>query len=433
VSVAVGDFNADNKPDLAVPNQNSLDVSVLLGDGSGGFAAATFVINGTPASSVAVGDFNADNKPDLALANGTFPDSVSVLRGDGSGGFAAATFVPTGGLGAVSVAVGDFNADNKPDLAVANQDSNNVSVLRGDGSGGFAAATLVPTGGTTATSVAVGDFNADNKPDLAVANQDSSDVSVLLNGTGSVSLAPDPLDLGSQSVGTVGQGTVVTVSNAIRADGPVGRVRTGGVNGGDFQISQEHCEGETISNARPCTLEVRFQPSGTGTRTGTLTVQTYDGPITATLTGTGTPATGGPKGDTGAPGSPGAPGANGTDGTNGTNGTNGSPGPAGPAGPAGPTGPAGPAGRAGRDGANAQPPHKSATFYCKKQGLKGRRLLQCVRALDHLSSGAQTTRVTAQRACSIERKRAGRNHRWSHTLFTSCVRAGKAFQHDLRT
>jgi hypothetical protein len=33
------------------------------------------------------------------------------------------------GSGPVSVAVGDFNRDGLPDLAVANQDSNNVSVL----------------------------------------------------------------------------------------------------------------------------------------------------------------------------------------------------------------------------------------------------------------------------------------------------------------
>ena len=36
-----------------------------------------------------------------------------------------------------SVAVGDFNGDSKPDLAVANELSDNVSVLLGDGVGGF--------------------------------------------------------------------------------------------------------------------------------------------------------------------------------------------------------------------------------------------------------------------------------------------------------
>src|SRR4051812_33406776 len=40
-SVAVGDFNGDGKPDLAVANQYAYTVSVLLNSGNGTFAAAT--------------------------------------------------------------------------------------------------------------------------------------------------------------------------------------------------------------------------------------------------------------------------------------------------------------------------------------------------------------------------------------------------------
>src|SRR5262245_5073731 len=39
-SVTVGDFNGDGKQDLAVANNESDSVSVLLGSGSGAFAAA---------------------------------------------------------------------------------------------------------------------------------------------------------------------------------------------------------------------------------------------------------------------------------------------------------------------------------------------------------------------------------------------------------
>src|SRR5262245_1515832 len=38
-SAAVADFNGDGKPDLAVANDNSHNISVLLGNGNGSFGA----------------------------------------------------------------------------------------------------------------------------------------------------------------------------------------------------------------------------------------------------------------------------------------------------------------------------------------------------------------------------------------------------------
>ena len=71
--------------------------------------------------------------------------------------------------GMLSVAVGNFNGDSAPDLAVANESSNNVSILLGNGSGGFTGPTNFAAG-STPIGVAVGDFNGDSHPDLAVAN-----------------------------------------------------------------------------------------------------------------------------------------------------------------------------------------------------------------------------------------------------------------------
>ena len=68
-SVAVGDFNGDGKQDLAVANQGSDNVSILLGDGTGNFSAPTNFAAGNGPCSVAVGDFNGDGKQDLAVAN----------------------------------------------------------------------------------------------------------------------------------------------------------------------------------------------------------------------------------------------------------------------------------------------------------------------------------------------------------------------------
>ena len=132
-SVAVGDFNGDGKPDLAVANFGSNNVSVLLGNGDGSFQAARNFGAGTTPRSVAVGDFNGDGLQDLAVANGGSPPyqsdgSISVLLGTGDGSFTAVQTIAAGDTPA-SIAIADFNGDGRPDLAVANFRSNNVSVL----------------------------------------------------------------------------------------------------------------------------------------------------------------------------------------------------------------------------------------------------------------------------------------------------------------
>src|SRR5579883_3121059 len=69
VSQAVGDFNSDGHADLAVINQNSNTVSVLLGSGNGSYGPKTDYATGTTPTSVVVGDFNGDGKLDLATGN----------------------------------------------------------------------------------------------------------------------------------------------------------------------------------------------------------------------------------------------------------------------------------------------------------------------------------------------------------------------------
>jgi hypothetical protein len=85
----------------------------------------------------------------------------------------------------VSVAVGDFNGDGIPDLAVASVVQANVTILLGNGDGTFNAVATQPATGNSPWFIAVGDFNGDGIPDLAVANLGSSTVSVFLgNGDG---------------------------------------------------------------------------------------------------------------------------------------------------------------------------------------------------------------------------------------------------------
>ncbi len=175
-SVAIADLDGDMNPDLAVANDGSDDVSILLGDGFGGFSPPTnFGVGDTPRS-VAIGHLDNDMDLDLAVAN-VNSDNVSILLGDGAGGFSGPTNFGAGDF-PFSVAIGDLNDDMKPDLAVANVNSDNVSILLGDGVGGFSGPTNFGVGDAP-RSVAIADLNGDMKPDLAVANSGSDDVSIL--------------------------------------------------------------------------------------------------------------------------------------------------------------------------------------------------------------------------------------------------------------
>ncbi len=182
-SLVTADFNGDRKLDLAVPNPNSNNVSILLGNGDGTFRPAVDYGVGQSPVTAAVGDFNGDGKLDLVVANNV-SNNVSVLLGKGDGTFQTAV-EHSAGENPVAVAVGDFNRDGKLDVVVTDAGSNKITVLLGNGAGSFQSAVSYGVG-QNPVSVAVGDFNGDGKLDLVVANHDSNNVSVLLgNGDGS--------------------------------------------------------------------------------------------------------------------------------------------------------------------------------------------------------------------------------------------------------
>jgi hypothetical protein len=207
-SVTVTDLNGDGKLDLvaATYSENLGNVKVLLGDGAGGFGTMKdFGGNGDGYSAV-VADFNGDGEGDVAIAKGQTIEgfagsNISVLLGNGTGTLGSPSNF-TVGLVPVAIAVGDFNADGKLDIAAANVESDNVSILLGDGLGGFGAANHI-TVGDGSNAVAVGDFNGDNHPDLAVSNVNAGTLSILLgNGTGSFS-TPTNFAVGTKPISVV--------------------------------------------------------------------------------------------------------------------------------------------------------------------------------------------------------------------------------------
>jgi hypothetical protein len=191
--VAVGDFNADGKPDLALAGRDftgtNSNVSVLLGKGDNRFQSAVRYSSGGSALCLAVGDFNADRKADLVVANQQAFDpstgrwtnsSISMLLGKGDGTFRViSNYSLPFNAAQISLAVGDFNGDGKLDLAMSEHDFyGTVWVLLGKGDGSFEPAVKYAPG-LECYSLAVGDFNGDGNLDLAVANEFG--VLVLLN------------------------------------------------------------------------------------------------------------------------------------------------------------------------------------------------------------------------------------------------------------
>lgn len=184
--IETADVNEDGKFDLITENQfnNGYTMSILLGDGSGNFAAGmSFPLNSVILS-IVIADFNKDGHIDIASCKpGGSSGIVTIRLGDGTGAFFASTdYVVT--TGSTDLTVADFNGDNKLDIATANSSSNNLSVIFGDGLGGFSGlvnfnAADYPQRITSA------DYNNDGEMDLAASNYTSGNVSVLLgNGTG---------------------------------------------------------------------------------------------------------------------------------------------------------------------------------------------------------------------------------------------------------
>jgi hypothetical protein len=243
--LAIADFNGDGRPDIAVSNHGTANVSILLQNADGTFAPEVTVSpsSTTPIPAFLVAkDLNGDGKPDLVVgswntANGATPagTTVTALINTFTTGGTTATFnatVLTAGDNPLAVTVADVNGDGKPDIVAANSGLSGVapvwpaddtmSVWVNTTPIGAAFATFAPrwdfgTGvsgygkfidqafdpktnsffnpngafNSFTRSIDVNDLNGDGRPDITLALRDQDRVSILLNETPKGSLTPN--------------------------------------------------------------------------------------------------------------------------------------------------------------------------------------------------------------------------------------------------
>ena len=118
-------------------------------------------------TAVAVGAFQTGGPQSIAVANNSYPGTVSILLANPDGTFQPRVDYPVG-VEPSSIFVVDLNGDHNLDLVVSNW-TGTVSILLGNGDGTFQPQIVYPVNGGFVGQVVVGDFNHDNKLDLAVA------------------------------------------------------------------------------------------------------------------------------------------------------------------------------------------------------------------------------------------------------------------------
>lgn len=189
-SLAFGDLDNDNIPDIVTGTHSS--VGIYQGDGSGKFTGVggTFLL--ADQDSLVVDDFDHDGNLDVAATSAAYPDGFSVMLGNGDGTLQSDVHYEIESLS--SIAKGDFDQDGNIDLVVTGLYTADILIEMGNNDGTFQSSIRVATGdgsvNTQNRSVTTGDINGDSALDIIVGKMFGKQFSVLLNdGEGNFTLS----------------------------------------------------------------------------------------------------------------------------------------------------------------------------------------------------------------------------------------------------
>jgi hypothetical protein len=312
-----GDFNGDGLLDMAGSalccNNSSRQTVVAIGNGNGtfvtgaGYAADMANLIVADLSSPAGG--NHDGFPDIVGwdSNNVTPFFLLTNKADGSGTFGSAVSINPQTGAPVAGAVADIDGDGNSDLISFTELSNGTNcihlcilgeVLRNLGDANFSSAwtSIITQGSSDSTRPALEqdlavDLNADGLPDLVVTDGLQNSIYVILNTSGSattvspVQFTPATLSFPEQTLFSTSIHRTITLTYISGS----GFLNIASVSAsGDFALANNNCR-SMVAAGTSCTLSLKFNPTATGTRTGTLTVadNQVGSPHTVSLTGIG--------------------------------------------------------------------------------------------------------------------------------------------------